>query len=63
MEQKKQFLRAEDIMDILDVSNGQAYKIIRSMNAELKSQGYFVQRGRVSRAFFEDKMYHSGTNQ
>lgn len=58
MEKDKRFLRAEDIMEILEISDGMAYKIIREMNAELKAQGYYVQRGRVNREFFEDKMYH-----
>lgn len=61
MLEKKQFLRATDIMEILDVSDGQAYKIIRKMNQELAAQGYFVQRGRVSREYFEDRMYHKQT--
>lgn len=57
MENEKRFLRAQDIMEILDVSDGMAYRIIRQMNAELKDKGYYVQRGRLSKDFFEEKMY------
>lgn len=58
MKNEKRFLRAKDIMEILDVSDGMAYKIIKDMNEELKEKGYYVQRGRLSRDYFEEKMYH-----
>lgn len=41
----------------MDVSIPKAYKIIRSLNDELVAQGYLVVAGRVSRTYFEEKIY------
>jgi hypothetical protein len=38
-----------------------AYKIIRRLNEELAAMGYLVVSGRVSRSYFEKKVY-SGIN-
>ena len=51
------YLRAKDIADLLGISEGKAYKIIRQMNEELKSKGYITIAGRVPRAYFNEKWY------
>lgn len=48
---------AEEIAQTLDVSKAFAYQIIRSLNQELKRQGYITIAGRVSRRFFEERFY------
>lgn len=53
----KLYLRAEDVAEYMDVSLPMAYKIIRRLNNELASQGYIVVAGRVSRRYFEQKVY------
>lgn len=53
----KLYLRAEDVAEYMDVSVSMAYKIIRRLNNELVSQGYIVVAGRVSRRYFEQKIY------
>lgn len=53
----KLYLRAEDVAEYMDVSVPMAYKIIRRLNNELVSQGYIVVAGRVSRRYFEQKIY------
>lgn len=55
--ENKQFLKAEDVSAILEVSIPMAYKIIRRLNDELRAMGYLTISGRVSRAFFETKFY------
>lgn len=40
-----------------NISEGKAYAIIRQLNDELKAKNYLVFRGRVSRAYFMEKMY------
>ncbi len=55
--ENKQFLKAEDVSAILEVSIPMAYKIIRQLNDELRAMGYLTISGRVSRAFFETKYY------
>ena len=53
----KLYLRAEDVAEYMDVSVPMAYTIIRRLNNELVSQGYIVVAGRVSRRYFEQKIY------
>ncbi len=55
--ENKQFLKAEDVSAILEISIPMAYKIIRQLNDELRAMGYLTISGRVSRAFFETKFY------
>lgn len=56
MENKK-FLNANDVAEYMEVSVPKAYKIIRRLNDELVAQGYLVVAGRVSRTYFEKKIY------
>lgn len=56
MENKK-FLNANDVAEYMEVSVPKAYKIIRRLNEELVAQGYLVVAGRVSRTYFEEKIY------
>lgn len=51
------FLRVEEVTRELDVSIPYAYKLIRSMNAELKKTGCITISGRIDRKFFYEKFY------
>lgn len=42
---------------MLGVHQSTAYKIIKGLNAELKTQGYIVINGRVPIAYFDQKFY------
>ncbi len=55
--ENKRFLNAHDVAEYMDVSVGMAYKIIRRLNDELKSQGYLTVAGKVSRIYFEQKIF------
>lgn len=50
-------LTAEEIAQMLGISTGHAYKIIRQLNSELKKQGYIVIAGKVPKAYFEKCWY------
>ena len=54
---KNLFIRAEEIATELGVSKTQAYKLIRKLNEELKNKGFITISGKVSRQFFEEKIY------
>lgn len=56
----KQYITAKEISDALGVSVGKAYAIIRELNEELKSKGYLVIAGKVSRTYFTEKWYGMG---
>lgn len=57
MMEGKRFLNANDVSKYMDISVPMAYKIIRSLNDELKAQGYITIAGKVSKAYFESKVY------
>ena len=53
----KKFLNVNDVADYMGISVPMAYKIIRRLNTELTAMGYLVVAGRVSRRYFEEKIY------
>ena len=54
---KNLFIKAEEIAKELGVSKPYAYKLIQKLNEELKSKGFITISGKVSRQFFEEKIY------
>ena len=46
-----------DVQELLGISRGKAYQIIRSLNEELKKTGYIVIAGKVPKAFFNKHYY------
>lgn len=55
--ENKRYLNADDVAQYMEISVPMAYKIIRKLNNELLAQGYLVVAGRVSRRYFEQKVY------
>lgn len=56
---EKRFLNASDVSEYMNISMSKAYKIIKSLNDELSARGFIVVHGKVSRVFFEEKVYGS----
>ena len=54
---QKRFLNAADVAQYMGISVPMAYKIIRRLNDELVAAGYIIVSGRVSRIYFEKKIY------
>lgn len=50
-------MRVEEVAEELGVSIPYAYKLIRSMNEELKKTGCITIAGRIDRKFFYEKFY------
>ena len=46
-----------DIAKEMGVSEAMGYKIIRNLNNELKEQGFITVQGRLSRQYFEERIY------
>ena len=57
------FMRVEEVAAELGVSVPYAYKLIRSMNEELKASGCITIAGRIDRKFFHDKFYGTRTTE
>lgn len=52
-----EFYFVEDVMKILGIKQSKAYSIIRELNDELKAQGKIVIAGRVSKKYFEERLF------
>ena len=57
MSTNKLVMTAGEIAESLGVSKSFAYKIVQRLNAELRSKGFYTVSGKVSRRFFEEKVY------
>ncbi|MBR9954463.1 hypothetical protein KE531_12725 [Eubacteriaceae bacterium Marseille-Q4139] len=53
----KQILNVKDVMAALEVSESKAYGIIKQLNGELAEKGYITIPGKVSKVYFEEKLY------
>ena len=54
---RAQFISAEEVQQILNVSRSKSYQIIRELNRELKSMGYHTIAGKYPVQFFKQKFY------
>lgn len=48
---------AKDVMVMLGVKRPTAYRIIQTLNKELKDLGCYTVAGRVSKTYFDEKFY------
>lgn len=53
----RQYLTAAEVAEIVGVSIGKSYQLIRTMNAELQTEGYLTVSGKIPVAFFKKKYY------
>ena len=52
-----QYITATEVAEVLGISIGKAYKIIRQLNDELKKEGYITVAGKCSLQYFKEKIY------
>ena len=50
-------MSVDDVARELNCSKSHAYKLVKSMNKELASQGYITMAGRIPRVYWAKKMY------
>lgn len=51
------FISAKEVAQDLQVSDSYAYRLIRKLNQELEGQGYVIVKGKISRQYFEERVY------
>lgn len=51
------FLESDDVANMLGISKAHAYKIMQQLNDELAQKGYITISGRVSKQYFNEKIY------
>lgn len=57
MADNKIYITARELLDMLGVSMGYAYKIIRKLNKELDKDGFIVIAGKVPKGYFEKRWF------
>ena len=55
--ENKRFINVQDVVEELGVSTSYAYKLIRELNAERGADGFLTIKGRVSRQYFDERIY------
>ena len=55
--ENKIYITASELAEMLGVSVGHAYKIIRKLYQELEKNGFLVIAGKVPRRYFEKRWY------
>jgi len=53
----KMYVTAEEVAELLGVSRGYAYKVIRGLNDELEAKGFRVISGKIPSKYFQEKFY------
>lgn len=53
----KLFISAKEVARELEVSDSFAYRLVRKLNDELAKQGFVVVKGKISRKYFEERVY------
>lgn len=59
----KQVYTAKEVAALCGISESKSYKIIARLNKELEAKGYLIFSGKVSRAYFNERIYGGVTEQ
>lgn len=51
------YYTANEVKEMLGISRGHAYKIVKKLNDELEKQGFIVVAGKVPKKFFAEHFY------
>ena len=60
---RKIFMSVEEVATELGISKSYAYKIVHTLNAELKEKCYMTISGRVNRNYFMEKLCYGTVQQ
>lgn len=55
--EKKAYITASELAELLGISVSRAYRLIHDMNKELANDGYLTVSGRVPTRYFEERWY------
>jgi transposase len=60
VKREKVYLTATELSEILGISIGHSYRLIKRMNEELAKKKFLVIAGKVPRKYFEEQWYGFG---
>ena len=55
--ENKMFITATEMAEMLGISKGHAYKLIRELNSELKKEGQIVISGKIPKDYFKKRWF------
>lgn len=58
-----QFMNAEEVAEATGMSKSYAFKLIKTLNAELSAQGIMTIPGKVQRSYFEARLLSAPSKQ
>lgn len=56
----ERFVQVQEVMETLAISKSKAYDVIKTLNKELNDMGKITISGKVSRQYFEERLYCGG---
>lgn len=51
------YVKVREVMQLCEVSESRAYRIMQQLNKELEAQGFVTTAGRVSRKYLMERLY------
>lgn len=51
------YVKVREVMQLCEVSESRAYRIMQKLNKELEAQGFVTTAGRVSRKYLMERLY------
>ena len=51
------YYTASEVQEMLGVSRGKAYQVVRGLNEELEAKGFIVIDGKIPKKFFDEHFY------
>ncbi len=57
---KRIYYTAQEVAELLGISEGTSYRIIRALNKELSKKGFIVIAGKLPIKYFNEKYYGMG---
>lgn len=51
------YYTASEVQELLGVSRGKAYQVVRDLNEELETKGFIVIAGKIPKQFFNEHYY------
>lgn len=56
-QESSKYVKVREVMQLCEVSESRAYRIMQQLNKELEAKGFVTTSGRVSRKYLMERLY------
>lgn len=56
-QESPKYVKVREVMQLCEVSESRAYRIMQQLNKELEAKGFVTTSGRVSRKYLMERLY------